>query len=263
MGINVVLTGADGRMGRTLHAFLEQDVRFQLKALVVLPSELEKVRGRTVLPVFSEMEEALEGIPTPVIIDFTAPEASLGFARIAAMRGAALVTGSTGMSGAQQEELAGLALRAPILWSPNMSLGIAALVKILPDLIHLLGAEYDVEILEMHHRKKKDSPSGTALRLGECVAAAQKRALADCACYHREGLSGERPDGQIGLQTIRGGDVVGVHTVYLMGPGERIELTHQAHSRENFAQGALRAAAWLAGRKPGKLYGIQDALGGI
>ena len=260
MSINVILTGANGRMGRTLHGLLDQDQRFRVSGLVVLPAELEEVRMRASIPAFDSLEEALDRAPASVIIDFTAPEASLNFARIAARRGLAQVIGTTGLNGAQQAELAELAQRAPMLWSPNMSVGITVLLKALPEFIRMLGPEYDIEIVEIHHKKKKDAPSGTALRLGECAASASGRALAQCACYHREGMTGERPGGEIGLQTIRGGDVVGVHTVYLLGPGERIELTHQSHSRENFAQGALRAAAWLAGRQPGRLYGIHDVL---
>ena len=122
-------------------------------------------------------------------------------------------------------------------------------------------ADYDVEMMEIHHNRKKDAPSGTALRLAECLAEAKDWSLAESACYHREGIIGERPAKEIGIQTLRGGDVVGVHTVYFMGPGERIEVTHQAHSRENFANGALRAIRWMHGRAPGKLYSMQDILG--
>ena len=131
-----------------------------------------------------------------------------------------------------------------------------------PDAVaRMLGEQHDVEMVELHHSRKKDSPSGTALKLAECLAEAKGWNLPEVACYHREGIIGERPHKEIGLQTLRGGDVVGGHTVYFMGPGERIEVTHQAHSRENFAGGALRAARWLAGQKPGKLYSMRDVLG--
>ena len=141
-----------------------------------------------------------------------------------------------------------------------MSLGINVLLRVLPDLVRLLGDDYDLEIMEIHHNRKKDSPSGTALRLAECLAEAKDWDLEDTACYHREGIIGERPKKEIGLQTLRGGDVVGVHTVYCLGPGERIEINHQAHSRENFAQGALRAAARLREQNPGKLYSMVELL---
>lgn len=139
-----------------------------------------------------------------------------------------------------------------------MSIGVNVLCKILPELTRALGDAYDIEMVELHHNRKKDSPSGTALTLGECLAEARGWQLNDVRCSARDGIIGERPKAQIGIQAIRGGDVVGVHTVYFMGPGERIEVTHQAHSRDTFAQGALRAAAWLAGQKPGKLYGMRD-----
>jgi len=135
-----------------------------------------------------------------------------------------------------------------------------ALTKNLPELINILGEEYDLEMVELNHNKKKDSPSGTAMRLAECLAKAKNWDLDAVANYHREGMIGERPKEEIGIQTIRGGDVVGVHTVYAMGPGERIEVTHHAHSRETFAAGALRAAYWLAGREAGKLYSMSDMI---
>ena len=139
-----------------------------------------------------------------------------------------------------------------------MSVGINVLRKILPELTRALGDKYDIEMVELHHNRKQDSPSGTALTLGECLAEARGWKLPDVRCSARDGIIGERPKAQIGIQAIRGGDVVGVHTIYFMGPGERIEVTHQAHSRETFAQGALRAAAWLKGRAAGRLYGMQD-----
>jgi 4-hydroxy-tetrahydrodipicolinate reductase len=144
--------------------------------------------------------------------------------------------------------------------SPNMSVGVNVLLKLLPELARALGDSYDMEILEIHHNKKKDAPSGTALRLAECLAETRGMPPAAAQRHCRDGLVGERPKGELGVQTLRGGDVVGVHTVYFMGPGERVEVTHQAHSRENFASGALFAARRMQGRKPGKLYGMQDLL---
>jgi 4-hydroxy-tetrahydrodipicolinate reductase len=141
-----------------------------------------------------------------------------------------------------------------------MSIGVNVLLRILPDLVRMLGTDYDLEMTEIHHNKKKDSPSGTALALARCLADARKWKLDDVANYHREGLINERPHEEIGIQTLRGGDVTGVHTIYALGPGERIEITHHAHSRENYAQGALRAAAWLYNQKPGKLYSMLDVL---
>jgi 4-hydroxy-tetrahydrodipicolinate reductase len=260
--LEVVLTGANGRMGRTLRGLLERDDGCRLSGVVVLPEETEESRKSGTTPVFFEMERALAGLGAgpSAIIDFTTPEASLSFARAAARHNTAQVIGTTGFNPEQRAELAVLAQKTPILWSPNMSIGVNALAALLPELAKMLGPEYDLDILEMHHNKKKDAPSGTALRLGEVLAEACGRRLDNCACFHREGLAGERPKGQIGLQALRGGDVAGVHTVYFMGSGERIEVTHHAHSRENFAQGAIRAAKWLAGMSPGRLYGIPDML---
>ena len=168
--------------------------------------------------------------------------------------------GTTGFSEEEKTELARIAENTPLFWSPNMSVGVNVLLKVLPELTRLLGPDYDVEMMEIHHNRKKDAPSGTALRLAECLAEAREWSLAESARYHREGIIGERPVKEIGIQTLRGGDVVGLHTVYFMGPGERIEVTHQAHSRENFANGALRAVRWMHGRAPGRLYSMQDIL---
>ena len=203
-----------------------------------------------------ELLQSLDG--KAVVVDFTAPEVSLATARSVAKFGAAHVIGTTGFTNEQKQELAKLAESCRMFWAPNMSIGVNVLLKVLPELTRALGEKYDIEMVELHHNRKKDSPSGTALRLGECLAEARGWDLNDVRCSARDGIIGERPKAQIGIQAIRGGDVVGVHTVYFMGPGERIEVTHQAHSRETFAQGALRAAAWLCGQQPGRLYGMQD-----
>jgi 4-hydroxy-tetrahydrodipicolinate reductase len=237
---------------------VEEAPDLDLAGVTERPEHLEAVsrHGRA----SSEVADLLAVIPKALVLDFTTPEASLAAARKAADQGACHVIGTTGLSGAQKEELARLAEKTPLFWSPNMSVGIAALVAILPDLARILGADYDLEVQEIHHARKKDSPSGTALRLAEVLAEARGWKLEGTARYHRQGLIGERPREEIGLQTLRGGDVVGVHTVYFLGTGERLELTHQAQSRENFAAGALRAARWLYARAPGRLYGIQDML---
>ena len=260
MSINIVLTGASGRMGRTLYAMFSANPDFKVANLVCREEELKDVKDYCGRNAFTSLAEALKGVENPVVIDFTAPAASLSFARTAAEHGAAHVIGTTGLDEAQRAELAELAQKTPILWSPNMSVGVNVLLKVLPELTRMLGENYDVEVMEIHHNKKKDSPSGTAVRFGEALAEAKGWNYKDVACCHREGIIGERPKQEVGMQTLRGGDVVGVHTVYFFGPGERIEVTHQAHSRENFASGALRAARWLAGQKAGKLYSINDML---
>ena len=168
--------------------------------------------------------------------------------------------GTTGLSAPQREEIARLAEKVPILFSPNMSVGVNLAFKLLAQMAQVLGDEYDVEITETHHRFKKDAPSGTALRMAEVIADALGRDLNRVAVYGRQGTPGERPRKEIGLLSLRSGDVVGEHTVSFGSLGERLELTHRAHSRDTFARGAIRAARFIAGASPG-LYSMQDVLG--
>lgn len=259
MSTAIIVVGADGRMGRTIRSLAAADPAYRLAGLVDGKDHLAGLAGAD-CPVAATLEEILPQAPGAVIIDFTAPAVSLESARSAARAGHALVIGTTGFTEAQKGELRALADKTPLFWSSNMSIGVNVLLKILPELTRALGESYDIEMVELHHNRKKDAPSGTALTLGECLAEARGWELGDVRCSGRDGIIGERPKAQIGIQAVRGGDVVGVHTVYFMGPGERIEVSHQAHSRETFAQGALRAAAWLATRKPGRLYGMQDML---
>jgi len=257
MSISVIVTGVAGRMGSTVARLVGEAEDLTLAAVTERPgvdvSRYGCLAG-------DSLEKLLPQCPQAVVVDFTSPEASLTTAAAAARHGNPVVIGTTGFSPGQREKLEEYARAAPLFWSPNMSVGINVLLKALPELVRLLGDAYDVDIVELHHNRKKDAPSGTALRLAECVAEAKGWVLAETGRYHREGITGERPQREIGVQTVRGGDIVGVHTVYFMGPGERIELTHQAHSRENFAQGALRAARWMAGAKPGKVYSMLDVL---
>lgn len=256
MSLSVIVMGACGRMGTTI-ANLALEQGHTLAAVLERP-EREKDLARWNVAAGSDPAAIFARFPGAVVIDFTAPEASLHTVSVAARTGNPVVIGTTGFSDAQKDELADLARRVPVFWSPNMSVGVYAMQEVLPLLTRILGADFDIDVVELHHNKKKDAPSGTALRLGECLAAARGQELRDVACYHREGIIGERPRGEIGLQTVRGGDIVGVHTVYFMGQGERIEVTHQAHSRLNFAQGALRAAVWLAGRPAERVYSMPD-----
>lgn len=256
MTTDIIIMGAAGRMGKTLVELVQADARLRLAAVLeradapAIPL-VDCVQG-------SDPSLVLPQVPGAVVVDFTAPEASMRTARAAADCGNPLVIGTTGFSDEQKVELKAIAAKVPVFMSPNMSVGVNVLLRILPELTRMLGDDYDVEMVELHHNRKKDSPSGTALGLAQCLADAKGWNLPEVACYHREGIIGERPKVQIGIQAIRGGDVVGVHTVYFMGPGERIEVTHQAHSRSTFAQGALRAAAWLAGQKAGKIYSMAD-----
>ncbi|ABB38889.1 dihydrodipicolinate reductase [Oleidesulfovibrio alaskensis G20] len=259
MSVSVIVMGAGGRMGTTITGMVRADGECRLAGVVEREGRREGLEHLG-CQVAGTLEELLPGMPDAVVIDFTAPEASVHNARACARHGSGLVIGTTGFTEEQKAELADCALQTPVFWAPNMSVGVNVLLKILPQLVTLLGEQYDLEMVELHHNKKKDSPSGTALRLAECLAEARKWDLDTVANYHREGIIGERPHEEIGIQTIRGGDVVGVHTVYALGPGERIEVTHQAHSRETFAAGAIRAAKWLAQNRPGKLYTMSDML---
>ncbi len=258
----IIITGASGRMGATLVNLIQQAEDLELVAAIEREESLPKLAylQNSTCKISSNTEEIFAQFDQQnvVVIDFTSPENTINTARLANTYKIAHIIGTTGLSKEEKEELEKLCQSNKIFFSANMSIGINVLLKFLPKLTQMLGSEYDVEMVELHHNKKKDSPSGTALRLAECLAEAKEWELKDVANYHREGLVGERPKEEIGIQTIRGGDVVGVHTVYYMGPGERIEITHQAHSRENFAQGALRAARWINTQECGKLYEIID-----
>jgi 4-hydroxy-tetrahydrodipicolinate reductase len=195
-----------------------------------------------------------------VVIDFTNPEASLGFLRAASKKRAPVVIATTGFNPKQLAEIKRLSKRTPTLLSANTSLGVNVLVSLLGKAAKMLGDDYDVEIVEAHHRFKKDAPSGTALALGRSVAQALNRDLEKIGINGRKGIVGERSKKEIALFSVRAGDIVGEHTVIFGGIGERLEFIHRAHSRDTFARGAIRAAQWLAKRKPG-LYGMQDVLG--
>ena len=252
----IIIIGAAGRMGRTIRRLAEEE-NFVIVGLVDREEGLAGLQEGTI-PVARSLEALGKRVSGAVAIDFTAPDASMATAGMAADMGVALVIGTTGFSEAQKAELATLARKTPIFWSANMSVGINVLMRFLPQLARALGPAYDMEMVEIHHGRKKDAPSGTALALGEKLAEARGWKLPEVRCSARDGIIGARPQKEIGIQALRGGDVVGVHTVYFLGPGERIEVTHQAHSRENFAGGALRAARWLSGRKPGRLYSMAD-----
>jgi 4-hydroxy-tetrahydrodipicolinate reductase len=179
---------------------------------------------------------------------------------IARKQGKAMVIGTTGLSKDDLAALREAAAVIPIMQAPNMSVGVNLLLKVLKDVARVLGDDYDIEIVEAHHRLKKDAPSGTALKMAEVIAQAVDRNLDEVGVYSRHGIIGERKKKEIGIQTVRAGDIVGDHTVLFGGLGERIEITHKASSRDTFARGALKAALWLAGKKPG-LYDMQDVLG--
>ena len=259
MATSLIIMGAAGRMGSTLVRLIQHASDLELVAVVEPKIEFLPPLPQNCL-VSTCLEDVIEKCKDAVIIDFTAPSATMANARLAAKYKNPHVIGTTGISPEEKTELMELAKENRILFSPNMSIGVNVLLDIIPKLTAMLGADYDTDLMEIHHNLKKDAPSGTALRLAEAVAEGKNKNLADVVSYHREGIIGERPQDEIGIQTLRGGDVVGVHTIYYMGAGERIEITHHAHSRENFAGGALRAARWIVSQKHGSLYSMHDVL---
>jgi 4-hydroxy-tetrahydrodipicolinate reductase len=262
--VRIAVLGAAGRMGRAIVRALADEPAGRVVAAVDRAGALELGQDAGVLaglppasvPLTDRLPRANEA---DVWIDFSAAAAAIEHAQAAADAGAALVVGTTGLSATERDRVAVAAQRIAVVLSPNMSVGINLLLRLVADAARTLGPGYDIEVLEAHHRQKRDAPSGTALRLAEALAEATGRDLGQTARYARQGDVGPRPGSEIGLQTLRGGDVVGDHTVFFFGLGERIEITHRASSRETFARGAVRAAFWLHGRPPG-LYDMRDVL---
>ncbi|OGA95946.1 MAG: 4-hydroxy-tetrahydrodipicolinate reductase [Burkholderiales bacterium RIFCSPHIGHO2_12_63_9] len=210
------------------------------------------------VPITADLREGLKN--ADVLIDFTRPEGTLAHLAVCAELGVKAVIGTTGFTEAQKAEIAAHAQRTAIVMAPNMSVGVNVTLKLLEMAAKALSTGYDIEIIEAHHRHKVDAPSGTALKMGEVIAGALGRDLKDCAVYAREGVTGERDPSSIGFATIRGGDIVGDHTVLFAGTGERIEITHKSSSRVTYAQGSLRAVRFLADKTSG-LYDMYDVLG--
>lgn len=263
--MRVAIIGAAGRMGKVLIEAVDDAEGLTLGAAIVEPGsslvgadagEMAGI-GKMGVSLVSSLDEACDAFD--VLVDFTFPDLTLANARFCQEHGKAMVIGTTGMTDAEKQQLAVAAESVPVVFAPNMSVGVNVVLNLLRTAAEVLGDDYDVEIIEAHHRHKKDAPSGTALRMGEVVADALGRDLVECAVYGREGFTGERSQKEIGFETIRGGDVVGDHTVLFAGIGERIEVTHKASSRMTFAKGAVRAARWLSGR-PAGLYDMQDVL---
>jgi len=253
----VAVVGAAGQMG--VHVLNAVAAAPDLTLGAALEHSGHPELGKKVGPniaLSSDLAAALENCD--VTIDFSSPDATLAMLREATPRGIAQVIATTGFEAAQQGEIEAAAQSCAIVQAANFSLGVNALIELVERAAAQLP-DYDLEVLEIHHNRKVDAPSGTALRLGEAAASARGQSLRDNAVYHREGQTGPRPSDSIGMQTLRGGDTVGEHTVFLVGPGERIELTHRALSRDNFATGASRAAAWACSQGPG-LYSMQDVL---
>jgi 4-hydroxy-tetrahydrodipicolinate reductase len=264
--VKAIVAGAAGRMGnRIIHMIGgSKDVvlaaAFEKPGHPAVDQDAGRVAGLGTLGIRvagSLQEVAREG---DVLIDFTHPEATLAHLKVAASRELAVVIGTTGITGKMLDEAKELARSVRCVMSPNMSVGVNVMFRVAGEMAAMLGKDYDMEILEAHHRFKKDAPSGTAMRLARILAAATERSLEEVAVYERKGMIGERTEQEIGIQTWRAGDITGEHTVMFGGIGERLELIHRAHNRDNFARGALRAAAWVVDRPPG-LYDMQDVLG--
>lgn len=268
--LGIVVTGASGRMGAKIVRMVRDGEGTRLvgaterpgTAHVGLDAGLAAGLAPLEVTVEDDLAKALDaaGETARVVIDFTHPEASAEHARICAERGVAFVVGSTGFTDATRAAVEGAAKKVPVVMAPNMSVSVNLTFALAKKAAEVLGPGYDVEIVEVHHRHKKDAPSGTALRLGEVIAEATGRSLADAGVYGRHGEVGERPAGEIGVHALRGGEVVGEHTVSFFGEGDRLEIVHRAASRDTFAEGAVRAARWVVDRAPG-LYGMPQVLG--
>ena len=239
----IIIAGAKGKMGQALLRVAEKLPGLVVAARIDLGQELVKV-----------IQDA------DVVVDFTAHEVTVPFARLCARHKKAMVIGTTGHTKEERTELLDISTKIPMVWSSNFSTGVNALFWLTRKAAEILGPDYDLEIVEMHHRLKKDAPSGTAKSLAEILADVRKLQLDKAARHGRVGIVGERTQSEIGIHSIRGGDVVGDHTVIFANTGERVELTHKASSRDTFANGALRAALWVVKQKPG-LYTMQDVLG--
>ncbi len=264
--LSVTITGSSGRMGRALIEILATSDRARLHAAIdrsgraLLGLDAGALAGVGVLDVRVHDDLALVLPGSDALIDFTRPEATLHYLPLCVAAGVPMVIGTTGFSVEQRALIEVAATHIPIVLAANFSVGVNLCLKLLDTAARVLDEGFDVEIIEAHHRHKVDAPSGTALALGQAVAGALGRDLRECAVYGREGITGERDPKTIGFATVRGGDIVGDHTVLFAGVGERVEITHKASSRATFARGAVHAAGWAKGQNPG-LYDMQDVLG--
>jgi 4-hydroxy-tetrahydrodipicolinate reductase len=263
--IKVIIAGAAGRMGQRVADMVNRHPQLQYVAGFEASGHPSIGKDAGLLALGAENGVIIgEGIESAidkgdVIVDFTFHKATMEFARVAARHGRAMVIGTTGLTPENLLELKELAKKFPCVQAPNMSVCVNVLFKLVKKAAEILGDDYDIEIIEAHHNKKKDAPSGTALKLAEMAAEGVGRNLAEVAVFERNGIIGERRPKEIGIQSIRAADIVGEHSVYFAGPGERIELVHRAHSRDHFARGAATAAAWIVGKEPG-LYSMSDVL---
>ena len=265
MTYRIAVAGASGRMGQMLvDAIREADDctltgALDMAGCAAIGQDAGALAGKPVgVVITADLRAGLQA--GSALIDFTRPEGTLAHLQVCRALGVAAVIGTTGFTEAQKAEIATIAQQIPIVMAPNMSVGVNVTLKLLEMAAKALSTGYDIEIVEAHHRHKVDAPSGTALKMGEVIAGALGRDLKDCAVYAREGVTGERDPSSIGFATIRGGDIVGDHTVLFAGTGERIEISHKSSSRATYAQGSLRAVRFLADKKSG-LYDMFDVLG--
>jgi 4-hydroxy-tetrahydrodipicolinate reductase len=264
--LNIIVSGAAGRMGARItslaneHKDLKIVGAFEHKDHPKMGADIGEATGIGKIGVAVTIDIKSVKEKADVIIDFSSPKATVELSRIASDKGIAMVIGTTGLGEDEVEMIKSGTNNIPCVLAPNMSVGVNLLLKVLADIAKVTGDDYDVEIIEAHHKLKKDAPSGTAMKMAHVLASALHRNLDETAVYARKGLIGERSVKEIGIQTIRAGDIVGEHTVIFGGLGERIEVTHKASSRDTFARGALKAALWVSKKPPG-LYDMQDVLG--
>ena len=259
--MKIALSGVTGKMGQAVLRQLDDDPAFALAAAIERPGHPacgSRVGQRVQVVVTDDVQAAAR--QGEVIVDFSHPALTMALVAEAQSAGQPMVIGTTGFTPEHHAAIRQAASDIPIVLSPNMSVGVNVLLQLVDTATRALGEAYDAEILEIHHRHKQDAPSGTALRMGEAVAHARATTLAEVGRFARDGMTGPRRAREVGIQSLRGGDVVGEHTVTFAGPGERIELTHRAHSRDNFVRGALLAARWIVGQPPG-CYDMLDVLG--
>ncbi|MCK9275346.1 MAG: 4-hydroxy-tetrahydrodipicolinate reductase [Syntrophales bacterium] len=264
--VKAIVLGAGGRMGGRISTLIASSGGIEIAGAVeteghsCIGSDIGDILALGHMNVYidDDLEKCID--KGDVVIDFTHHDAAVKNTEIASGHGKAIVIGTTGLTSAETEEITRIARSTRCVMAPNMSVGVNVMFKVLDSVARILGEEYDVEIVEAHHNQKKDAPSGTAVKMAQCIADALGRNLAEVGNYGRKGMIGARPKNEIGIQTVRAGDIVGEHTVIFGGTGERLEFIHRAHSRDNFARGAIRAALWIVQQEPG-LYDMQDVLG--
>ncbi|WP_020162383.1 4-hydroxy-tetrahydrodipicolinate reductase [Cycloclasticus pugetii] len=262
----IAVSGASGRMGLNLIKACQQNklatlgVAIERDGSPAIGKDAGEMAGLSQQQVRVVSDFSNQAPNFDVLVDFTRPEACLDKVSFCQSQKKAIVIGTTGFSEADKAQIVSASKNIPIVFAPNMGIGVNVTLKLLELAAKAIGQSVDIEVIEAHHKHKVDAPSGTALKMGEVVANAMGKALDECAVYAREGITGEREEGTIGFSTIRGGDIVGEHTVMFADEGERIEISHKATSRMTFATGAIRAACWLADQPPG-LYDMQDVLG--